>query len=109
MPRTSAITNDLPLPGWVGRSPGSSKFLLRNVAAGRRGRSFRTSLGEIAVGALLVIGWAMLWAFFIAGVVEPAAGMRAVVDRPGLGVSAASPPARSRAGPGPVDTTGGAP
>ncbi len=66
--------------------------------------------GEIAVGAMLVVLWTMLWAFFIAGVVEPAARLRSVAGRhPSVDVAMALPPARPGGGPRPVDTAGGAP
>lgn len=105
MTRTSAIRN-IPVPEWGGLQLGLPTAS-RRAANEQRIPSRWSGLGEIAVGALLVVAWAMLWAFFIAGVVEPAAGMRArVADHPSLGVAAALPPARSGAAPGAVDTAG---
>ncbi len=107
MPGTSAIPN-LPLPGWgrleeatpAARAPGRG-------ATRRPGRW--GGVGELLAAALLVVGWAMLWAFFVAGVVEPAADLAArAADNP----SHPAPPlthARPGAEPGPVDTTGRAP
>jgi len=107
MARTSAIRN-FPSPGWGGLTlesrpaPGLS---LRRAGREHRGPRF-SGAAEIAVGALLVVVWAMLWALFITGVVEPAAGMQA---RPAAHAAAALRIARPGAGPGPVDTTGTAP
>ena len=106
MPRTSAITN-LPLPGWGGLGLGASaaRRAARRRLPGRPGAPT-----EIAAGALLIVVWAMLWAFFISGVVEPAAGLRArAAAHPSLDVAAALPDARPGPGPQVVDTTGRAP
>ena len=108
MTRTSAIRN-ISVPEWGGLDLGSIRPS-KGEAAERRRRSLRWSgPGEVAVGALLVVLWAMLWVFFISGVVEPAAGMQARSARPRVDVTTGLPVARGRADPGPVDTTGGVP
>lgn len=105
MTRTSAIRN-ISVPEWGGLDLGSTSPA-KGEAAERRRRSLRWSgPGEIAVGVLLLAVWAMLWVFFISGVVEPAAGMQARAERPQVDVTTGLPVARSRANPGPVDTTG---
>lgn len=96
------------MPGWGGLTAGPEVESHR-AAAEPRGASSWSGPGEIAAGALLVVVWAMLWALFIAGVVEPAAAMRAAADRPRAEIAMASPFARPGDGPGPVDTTGGGP
>jgi hypothetical protein len=108
MARTSAIRN-IHAPEWGGFPLGRSNTGSPRTAAERRRAPGWSGPGEIAAGALLVVVWAMLWAFFIAGVVEPAAGMRAAADRPRAEIAAASPFARPGAGPRSVDTTGGGP
>ncbi len=97
------------MPEWGGLLLGLPGTASRGAIGGRRPRHRWIAAGEVAVGALLVVVWAMLWAFFIAGVVEPAAGLRTTAGHPSVDVAAALPPARSGDGPGPVDTTGGAP
>ena len=105
MPRTSAITK-LSLPGWGGLELGSRTA--RSPAHDRPSRI--GGVGEVAAGVLLVVAWAMLWAIFLAGVVEPAAALRAsAADHPSLDASMVLPDARPGAEPGPVDTTGRAP
>ncbi len=110
MPRTSAIPG-LPLSGW-----GRLEAARPPATAGRRHPGRWNGAGEVVAAVLLVIAWAMLWTFFVAGVVEPAArlgaqatsrGARAVAH-PSL-ATPALPHARSGAEPGPVDTTGRAP
>ncbi len=108
MPHTSAIRN-VDVPEWGGLELGSNRTA-KQQDAGRRRRALRwSSPGEIAVGVLLLAVWAMLWVFFISGVVEPAAGMRARAERTQVDVTTGHPVARSRANPGPVDTTGSVP
>ena len=102
MPRASAIPN-LPLTGW-------GRLDLARPAPARPRRPERWSrAGEPVAAALLVVAWAMLWAFFVVGVVEPAADLGArAAAHPSL-EAPALPDARSGAEPGPVDTTGRAP
>jgi hypothetical protein len=108
MTRTSAIAH-LPAPGRGGLRLDSSKSAPRQRTNQQRQGLRWSAPGELAAGALLLVAWALIWAFFIAGVVEPAAGMQARAARPRLDVSTTLPIARSGADPGPVDTTGRAP
>ncbi len=94
------------MPEW-----GARRLDLAAVSHGRtagRGGTGWVGAGEIAVGAMLVVLWTMLWAFFISGVVEPAARLRNAATHPSVDVATALPPARSADGPRPVDTAGGA-
>jgi hypothetical protein len=102
MPRTSAIPN-LPLTGW-------GRLDLASPAPARpRRRDRGKGAGELVAAVLLVVAWAMLWAFFVVGVVEPGADLGArAAAHPSL-QTPALPDARSGAEPGPVDTTGRAP
>ncbi len=103
MPRTSAIPN-LPLPGW-GRLDVANP---RVAARDRRPARWRGA-GEVLAAVLLVVAWAMLWTFFVAGVVEPAANLAGrAAAHPSL-VAPALPDAGRGAEPGAVDTTGRAP
>ncbi len=110
MTRTSAIRN-ISVPEWGALDLGSIRPSKGEVAERRRRPLRWSGPGEIAVGALLVVVWAMLWVLFISGVVEPAAGMQARSARPQVAVDVTTglPVARSRANPGPVDTTGSVP
>ena len=104
MTRTSAITSELPVPAWVGRRTATRGGTGTDPATATRRRTPGGSgLAEIVAGVLLLVAWAFLWTFFIAGVVGPAAGLARTADRPWLDVSAASP------GPGPVDMPPAAP
>jgi hypothetical protein len=105
MPRTSAIPNP-PLPGW-GKL--DLAWPARRVPALRGGRGGWSGAGEVVAGVLLVVTWALLWAFLIAGVVEPAGDLGArAAAHPSLRAPALLD-ARPGGEPGPVDTTGRAP
>ncbi len=97
------------MPEWGGLRLELPRTASRRPSDERRRGPGWIGAGEIAVGALLVVVWAMLWACFIAGVVEPAAVLRDTARHPSVDVASALPPAGRGGGPGPVDTTGDAP
>jgi len=106
MPRASAIIG-LRAPGWgpAALDPGASPTRTRKRSPAPRGGAV-----EVAAGVALVIVWAALWAFFIAGVVEPGAALRAsAAAHPSLEPAAAVSEARPAAGPGAVDRASLAP
>jgi len=111
MTRYPVASNGLPLVRWGPAAPAPPE---RQRTARRPGLALARSLpgtrfagaAEVAAGLLLLVGWVLLWSFFLCAVVEPGSRLLRVTmeEHPSL-----SAPAATAGGPVSVDTDGGLP
>jgi len=114
MTRNPVAMNGLPLVRWGQGSAASPErerapSLPRPADLYRRPRARSAGISEIAAGLLLLVGWVLLWSYFLCAVVEPTGRLLRVngEEHPSLGPQAAAQ--APRPGPVSVDRDGGLP